>query len=93
MIPGRRRYRRRDFRRGITCGVVGCTRRARHQWAYPCAVTTMASDPLPPAWLAVCDDCDIELNRALLRVVGVPDHALATLLVAYRLVQADRAYA
>lgn len=93
MIPGSRKpLRRKAFRKGLRCGVVGCTRRARHQWAYPCAITTMAVKPAAPRWVPVCDDCDIELNRALLAVVGVPKHVIVETIDAYRLIQGDGAY-
>jgi len=93
VIPGRRKlYTLRHFRRGLRCGIVGCTRRARHQWAYPCAVRTMAADPRPPRWLAVCDECDLLLNRVLLAAMGVPPHVLDELIGAYRLIQADGAF-
>ncbi len=93
MIPGKSEpHVRTDFQAGLDCGVAGCTRRARHEWAYPCAVTTMADDPAAPRWLPVCDECDLELNRVLLSVVGVPAHVLGPLLAAYRQIQADGAF-
>lgn len=93
MIPGSPvLHRRKEFRKGLVCGVVGCSRRARHQWAYPCAVTTMAKDPALPRWLPVCDECDLELNRALLAAVGVPKHVLVPMIDAYRQIQADGAF-
>lgn len=93
MIPGSTEpHERKAFRRGLGCGVVGCARRAKHEWAYPCAITTMAAEPAAPRWLPVCDECDIALNRRLLEVVGVPEHVLAQLIDAYRLIQADGAF-
>lgn len=93
MIPGGPRLKRRDFRTGLVCGVVGCVRRARHQWAYPCAVNTMSETPSEPSWLPVCDECDMMLNRRLLEVVGVPPHILEEMLGAYAQIQGDGAYA
>lgn len=93
MIPGSpKSHTKTEFRKGLNCGVLGCTRKARHEWAYPCAVTTLADDPAVPRWLPVCDECDVELNRKLLEVVGVPQHILEDLLSAYRQIQADGAF-
>lgn len=93
MIPGRSKpYKRKHFREGLTCGVVGCTRLARHQWAYPCAINTLI-EPDKPAWVAVCDECDLEMNRVLLRIVGIPDHVLVDVINRYKQIQGDGAYA
>lgn len=92
MIPGAMsQYKARDFA-NLTCGVVGCTRRARHQWAYPCAINTMFTDPSVSAWIPLCDECDLKMNDALLAVVGVPDHVRSDLMTAYRHIQADAAF-
>jgi len=91
MLAGTKRTRSiREFRGSITCEVVGCSRRARHQWAYPCAVTTF--EGTDARWIAVCDECDLELNRVLLEAVGVPFRIVEELLEAYGQVQGDIAF-
>lgn len=95
MIPGRNKpFKRKHFAEegGLSCMVVGCIRRARHQWAYPCAVTTLSDDPAKPVWMVVCDECDVALNETLLRAVGVPEHVLRDLMNAYRQIQADASF-
>lgn len=93
MLPGRSgEYKAKDFRQGLVCGIVGCVRKARHQWAYPCAINTMTDAPAKPAWFPTCDECDVQLNEALLEVVGVPAHVRLDIIEAYKLIQADAAY-
>lgn len=93
MIPGKPKpYKRKEFRAGLTCGVVGCTRLARHQWAYPCAINTMLGANDEGTWIALCDECDLEMNRRLLEVVGIPHHVLDDVMARYRMVQGDAAY-
>lgn len=93
MIPGKvGKYKKEAFRQGMDCGVVGCTRLARHQWAYPCAINTLISPNGKPVHIALCDECDLEMNRKLLEVVGVPFHVLEVVMERYKSVQGDGAY-
>jgi len=92
MIPGKTKpYTKAEFRAGMTCGVVGCTRLARHEWHYPCAINTMLEPNSPGTRIALCDECDLEMNRKLLEVVGVPPHILELIMQRYKSVQGDMA--
>jgi len=87
--PEDQRPPQEEWRTGkVRCGRPGCLRRASHEWAYPCAINTLFDDQ-EPLWIPLCDRCDSLMNVTLLRVVGVPEDILTTIMSQYEVIQGD----
>lgn len=65
---------------GVNCGCTGCRSNAYAQF-YICALD---------AWVAICKECDLRINRAVLEIVTTYNHyEVDKWMDTYRLIPAD----